>query len=308
MLPVDPDGSSTMSTSVRNILAATDLSPAAALAVERAARLAWEHGASLELCCAAPLPAPIPVWGDMASAVWIDSAAVAAGVQHQLEELSERLAERFAIRCRCHVETASPGSYLPARAVEAGFDLLVIGATGQGAISRRLLGSTAQTIVRRSLVPVLVVRLAAAESYSRVLATIDFSAAARRAAVLLRALAPSAELSCFTALDLPAFDVDALFGLDAAERERRLELARSRTRSALVDLAAELGPPGTQVLVHDGRASHELAAAIEASGAELISVGSQGKSRLEAGVLGSTSQHAVAEAGCDVLVTPPERA
>jgi len=297
-----------MSKGIRSILAATDLSKQASIAVERAARLAVEHGARLELCCAAPMPMPMPVWGDMVSSAWVDDGKLLASTQRQLDELAQVVSQRFGIQASVHCEPGNAGSLVPARALAEGFDLIVIGATGEGALSRRLFGSTAQTIVRRASVPVLVVRRPAEGTYARLIAATDLSADALRAAQFATDLAQAAELTLFSALDLPPYRIDPpLGGLDANERESRLESARSHVRAELVNLAAAMGRPRARALVRDGRASHELVDAIEETRADLLSIGSHGKSRLEAGMLGSTSLHAVSEADCDVLVVPTHR-
>lgn len=293
-----------MSTGIRSILAATDLSTQAARSVERAARLAVEHGARLELCCAAPMPMPLPVWGDMVSSAWVDDGELLASTRRQIGELAESLHASFGIHASIHCEPGNAGSMIPARALAERFDLLVIGATGEGAISRRLFGSTAQTIVRRAALPVLVVRRPAEATYARLIVATDFSQDALRAAQFATGLAPAAELTLFSALDLSSQRIEPLLGLDAGEREARLETARSHVRAELVNLAAAMGRPRARALVRDGRASHELEEAIAETRAELLSVGSHGKSRLEAGMLGSTSLHAVSEADCDVLVMP----
>lgn len=296
-----------MSKGIRSILAATDLSKQASNAVARAARLAVEHGARLELCCAAPMPMPMPVWGDMVSSAWVDDGELLATTQRQLDELAQVIFERFGVHPGVHCEPGNAGSLVPGRALAEGFDLIVIGATGEGALSRRLFGSSAQSIVRRSAFPVLVVRRPAEATYARLVAATDLSADALRAAQFATDLAQAAELTLFSALDLPSHRIDPPLGLDADERESRLESARSHVRAELVNLAAAMGRPRARALVRDGRASHELADAIEETRADLLCIGSHGKSRLEAGMLGSTSLHAVSEADCDVLVVPPAR-
>ncbi len=296
-----------MSTRIESILVATDLSEPAQLAVERAARLAWEHSARLDLCNAAPLPRPMPFWGDMVGANWFDTSEMLAETQRQLTAMASTLGERFGIQVGWHCEAADAGSMVPAHAQAGGYSLLVIGATGEGALSRRLFGSTAQTIVRSARTPVLVVRRQSTDGYARLLAATDFSEDALAAARFACALAPTAALTVFAALDLPTLRIDPTLGLNAAERATHLETARSRARSALVDLAAKLGRADGHAIVRDGRPSHELPALISELDAELLSVGSHGKSRLEASMLGSTSLHTVNEANCDVLITPAQQ-
>lgn len=294
-----------MSTNITSVLVATDMSAPAQLAVERAAQLAHEHGARLDLCCAVPMPQPVPIWGDMISANWFDANETQASTEQQLAQLAKGLSQRFGIQVGWHCETANAGTMVPTYASAVGYSLLVIGATGEGAFARRVFGSTAQSIVRKAQTPTLVVRQPASVRYARLLAATDFSEDALTAARFACALAPAAEMTVFAALDLPTFRVDPLLGFSAAEREVRLASVRSRTRLALADVAARLGCPDAHVEVRDGRASHELPAMVAETMSDLLSIGSHGKSRLEAAVLGSTSLHAMHEVDCDVLIVPP---
>src|SRR3546814_4085204 len=69
-------------------------------------------------------------------------------------------------------------------------DLVVIGASGSSGLVQRLLGSTAQNVVRSSHVPVLVVRLLGNKAYANSVLATDFSEDALAAAQLALRLAP----------------------------------------------------------------------------------------------------------------------
>jgi nucleotide-binding universal stress UspA family protein len=293
-----------MSQRIQSIVVATDFSEHAERAVLRAAQLAAEHGARLELVHAAPMPMPMPVWGDMAGGTWIEnSELIAVGEQRLQRQRNDLLAQpQHPAEVSVHCEAAPPQPLVLARAEAQAADLIVIGATGEGALAQRLFGSTAQSIVRHARRPVLVARLPVIGPYHRLLIASDFSDDALRIARQARALAPQARVDLFSALENPRFTIQLFYGPDEATRQANLERARAAVRERLATLAAELGVADAPLHLRDGRASHELAGVLAESGADLLSVGAHGKTRLEAGVLGSTSLHAVAEAGCDVLV------
>jgi nucleotide-binding universal stress UspA family protein len=82
-----------------------------------------------------------------------------------LEERAERLFEEARERAGDHgveIDTATgrgrPDRAIVAHAAENGFDAIVIGAHGRSALAGVLLGSVAEKVVRRSPVPVTVVR------------------------------------------------------------------------------------------------------------------------------------------------------
>ena len=294
-----------MNAPIRTIVVATDFSAQADRAIARAARLAVEHGARLRLVHAAPLPLPMPVWGDMAGGTWIENSELVAAGEARMQRQREALRAEHPIEIDLHCDAAPPVRLVLGQADEHDADLVVIGATGEGAVAQRLFGSTAQAIVRHARRDLLVVRGSSEHRYRRLLVASDFSDDATRAAHRARQLAPAAELAVFTALEQPRVRVAWFAGLDDATRAANLAKARDAAAARLRQLAGELGDSDAGMYVRDGVASHELPGVLAESGAELLAVGAHGKTRLEAGLLGSTSLHAVAESACDVLVVPP---
>jgi nucleotide-binding universal stress UspA family protein len=290
---------------ISRILVATDFSDHADRAVARAAQLAARHGAALELLHAVPMPTPMPVWGDMAGATWIGDVELAVAAGNRMRRQADELAGEFGIEVGVFHESGPAQKVVQARVAERGIDLVVIGATGEGAWAQRLFGSNAQAIVRAAHCPVLVVRLPAGPDYQRLLVASDLSDHAAAAARLARSLAPEADVAMFGALEQPRVQAGWFEGLDDRARSENLERARTLMRDRLRAFAGELGAPDALVHVRDGRASHELAGVLADVEPELLSVGAHGKTRLEAGMLGSVSQHALNEARCDVLVVPP---
>ena len=74
-----------------------------------------------------------------------------------LESATERAGET-GVDIETHRETGKPARTIVKYADEEGFDHIVIGSHGREGISRVLLGSVAETVVRRSSVPVTVAR------------------------------------------------------------------------------------------------------------------------------------------------------
>lgn len=291
-----------MNTPIRKVVAATDFSERAERAVQRAAQLAAAHDARLHLVHAAQRITPAPAWGGAGVDVWIDESRVVARLRDSLGRLAEAMAQRYGVQTSTEL-TEGSAHRLASKPGDA--DLLVIGATGEGAIARRLFGSTAHAVVRHAHLPVLVVRLPVEGPYRRLLGATDLSADAETAIVRGLALAPEASLSLLTALDVPRVRIELIEGLNEAARATHVQQARENARKQLQQLAGRLGHPGAGIFVRDGRPSVELTRLAEDTEAELVCVGAHGKTRLEAGLLGSTSLHAATEASCDVLVVPP---
>jgi universal stress protein E len=288
----------------RVILAATDFSERAEHAVERAGRLAKQHDARLHLLHVHADVMAVPAWDAPGAVAVFDDSRLLAALTERVQAQAAPLVQRHGLTVETAVESGAVHQRVHAHAREIGADMIVIGSTGSGAIARRIFGSSAQSIVRTARLPVLVVRQPADRDYARLLLATDFSEDAERAARAALALAPKATTTLFAGLDLPHLKVEPFIGLDEIERAQRLDEARDHARKGLHDLAVRLGHEAGAILVRDGRASHELPDLASEVEADLIAIGAHGKSRLEAGLLGSTSQHVIGEAPCDVLVAP----
>ncbi len=98
----------------------------------------------------APLDAPLPgFWQD-----WYEEAIEEASAA--LDRAADRLAESAGVRTR--VEIGKPAAVILSAVESGGHDHVVMGSHGRDGVSRLLLGSVAETVVRRSPVPVTVVR------------------------------------------------------------------------------------------------------------------------------------------------------
>lgn len=139
---------------IQTILHATDFSPCSDAALQLAGSLARDHGARLvilhvgspplrHLGGPAPVP-PLPVeWGR-------------EDLEQQLRQRSVPNGTRKVEHRLRYAESVSDEILRVADEVRA--DLIVLGTHGRGGLSRLLLGSVAEQVVRRGRCPVLTVR------------------------------------------------------------------------------------------------------------------------------------------------------
>jgi nucleotide-binding universal stress UspA family protein len=87
----------------------------------------------------------------------------------------------------------------------------------------------------------------------------------------------------------------------------RVDQARSERESHLVKVVRNARAAGVtaEFLVWEGDPGGSIAAAAEAEGADLVVVGTRGRSGAERMLLGSVSDHVVRHAACPVLVVRP---
>jgi len=156
-----------------------------------------------------------------------------------------------------------------------------------------ILGSTAERVVRRSIVSVLVVRRPPSQGYRNLLVGVDFSEGSEQALAGALDLAETgAQLTLCHVLD--TFGLPRSEGLTGA-----LDDVRERLR-----LWSDERLPGrsTALRVEAGRPRAALLDVARETGADLLAVGPRGRGRIGRLLLGSVAEAASRRAPCDVLV------
>ncbi|HYU33751.1 MAG TPA: universal stress protein [Thermoanaerobaculia bacterium] len=290
------------------ILVGTDFSPTAAVAVEWAVELARQQGARVELVHAVTVPPSVPEYvspGAIAPGPLFD-AEVRSAALARLEREAASLHEK-GIEVDTWLALGTPSMVIADRATETSALAIVIGTRGLTGLRHVLLGSTTERVVQKAPCPVLTVH-PEDKGRHRTLRTIvvptDFSADAERAIHtaqrLLAPLAEDARLILVHAFNLPIeytaygpIPTSVRYLQDTGlEAERRLqELTDRLTGEGLaVDSVAREGDP-SQVIVEEA----------ERRGADLIAMGTHGRSGLRHLFLGSTAERVVQHATCPVM-------
>lgn len=287
---------------LRPILAATDLSPPARHAVDRAFRLAGETGQPLQLIHAIAPGLFDELQALFGSATGIDD-RLAAEALDRMQQLAEDYGAGGAA-ASCAILHGQPLDVIARHADEQDARLLVLGARGEDFLRHLTLGTTASRLLRKLRQPVLVVRQAAHEGYRRALVAMDFSPVAISALRLLRELAPHAEPVLLHAVDLPFEGKMLHAGVDPELiRQYRLR-AQLEGMQRLRELARQENLPEetTRLLAINGRPAEVLLAQEQEEDCDLIVVGKRGQHRVEELLMGSTTIHLLAESQADILI------
>jgi len=290
------------------ILVATDFSPNASLALDRATELAKRHGAKLLLLHAVtspPLlgtglePSPLPpnYLQELTGACSKELSRLADQVRGEGVEVIELL------------ENAHPAEAIVAAAQSEHADLIVAGTRGHTGFEHLVLGSVAEEIVRTAHCPVLVVHPSDADPLAeidQVLIPTDFSEDAQAAleAVLdlLGGQGKKARLELLYASHIPAL-LAPMVGPSLLTSPPLVDDLQKLARERLGALAKELEGRGFEVgtHAHEGDPATIITRVAGTLGVDLIAMGTRGLSKLKKLMLGSAAQRVVAHAPCPVL-------
>jgi nucleotide-binding universal stress UspA family protein len=281
------------------VVVATDLSPASEIAVDQAAMLARRWDADLVLLHVFNDGVWATITAIYESEVWAGAEPVLVA-RNRLSQQVREVAARHAVRARGETRTGRAASEIAAFCREQDAQLLVVGEHGEA-----VLGGTAQRVLARADLPVLLVRRAVSAELSCILLATDFSDNATRAAQLSLDWFPDVRQRLLHACTV-AFEGRmrmAGVSLEHIEGYRRDELARAEQRmEAQMQALRSAAPVGKRIV--QGYPTTVLLREIERSGAELLVIGKHGGTMLDERLLGSITQNLLYRADCNVLLVP----
>ena len=278
----------------KRILAATDFSPSAERALRSAELLCRQAGARLHLLHVVQLPAPtylgrIGLDRDLKES-WLEGARV------RLADLARELSAR-GVEVETIVREGKPWREILDSAREQEADLICLGNSGHSAVERLLLGSTAENVVRRSDVPVLVVRDRPLAGVRRILVPVDFDPGTRKAVrFALDSFPPSTEITALHVVaPLPPGNpvVGPLVPDLAAIREKVRGLLDKEGARGVIEEVRLMADPAAAILE-----------AAKRKDVDLLVLTTHGRRGMARAMLGSVAEKIVRHADRPVLVLP----
>ncbi len=292
---------------VRTIVVATDFSANADVALAWAEHLARQHRAQLLLVHAFRAGPPVPELVPWPHQRYDE---IRSRLQAELDRQAE-IARRGGVSVECELGFGAGFEVVIGAAERHGADLIVAGARGRTAWKALLLGSTAARLISRARCPVLTVHptdAAPPRPVRTVLVPTDFSedaALAIEAATRMLG-APSADqrLVLLHAHHVP---YEATY-LPASVLEDAISEADTRAKRMLEELAATLRRSGVTIdtVTYHLEPMEAILDHARSVGADLVAMGTHGRSGLNRLVFGSTAERVVASAPCPVLTVRRE--
>ena len=281
------------------VLAATALDPAGDEVIRQAAAHATAANVSLVVCHIVPETYAIqPIFPDMRASDRAYAEAARKGILAAAEGQSRRVIPDKPPATTIRVEAGSPHSKVLQVADEVGAGLVVVGA---GANQRGgSLSGVAERIIRHAQCPVLTTRRS---SGAAVLAATDFSDPALPAmeAGKDEARRRSRRFVAIHSVEVRVLPVASPEASQASLLAHLINSEQKRATAALEEIASGYGPESSYVVGIGPPADAILDAAAQHS-AELIVVGTHGRSGFRRLTLGSVAESVVRRASCSVLV------
>ncbi|MFZ2087677.1 MAG: universal stress protein [Desulfobaccales bacterium] len=274
-----------------NILVCTDDSPASQGALKAAIDLARVCGSRISLLFVLEFIPP----SDFSQP---DALGMIPGVGQDFLELREQAARKHregikqeaagqGVAMEIRLRTGSPiHAEILAAADEIKPRLIVMGRRGRSGLERLLVGSVTARVIGHTPCPVLVVPRNAVLSFNKPLVASDGS--------------PAGQAACQTALELARRTGGKLTAVTAAHGDLDPKRAKALVRdlaAAAKELDLDFDP-----LTPGGRPEDAIIEVAAAKHADLIIMGSHGRTGLKRLFLGSVAERVMGQAACPVLV------
>lgn len=277
----------------KKILVAVDGSPASLHALRESFKFATNEKSWVTVTCVTPA-----YEGDLGSTAF-------GNVQHAMKQPCEKaLAEAAALAQEARVliktvpEEGVPYERIIDLAEAENCDFIVMGRRGVSSTRRALVGSVSARVIGYSQRDVLLIPLQATVHWRTIAVATDGSRYSRAAVekAIEFADAYGGRLAIVSAVNIPAeFYGEAPLAVDEMinEARRYVEAAREQARAAEVSAEA---------FVREGPAHEVITTLAEEHKADIIVLGSHGKTGLKRLLMGSVTEKVIGHAACQVLV------
>ncbi len=195
------------------------------------------------------------------------------------------------------VEGAKVAETVAKIAKEESAGLIVTGVARNEAFGRSILGTTVDYLARHSQVPVLVVRERVRAPYGSIVSSTDFSPSSAQALTASAALFPNAMRTLFHAFEVPFLGM-----MDTRQQAAITQTRQTAQAEADKFLAALPQCTGTRVVIEPGDVVRLLFEYVRDHDADLIALGTHGRSALFDILIGSVAQRILETATTDVLL------
>jgi nucleotide-binding universal stress UspA family protein len=283
---------------VKTLMVATDFSERSDRALRRATLLARQSGAALTLVHVVDDDQPERI-----------VAVERVEAERLLADLVETVRRTDGVPCEAEVIRADPFAGIVRAVAAKDPDLLVIGPHRRRVLRDVFVGTTAERTLRAVRCPVLMANAPPVGTYRRALIATDLSetSAAAVQALLTLGICAGCSLALVNVFEAPALDLAASPAVPSEARQAYLEDARAEALHHLQTFAASTGLDAADLRLRrrHGTAAGEILSLADDEQADLVMVGTRGRSGAANIFLGSVAEAVLRGARTDVLAVPP---
>lgn len=290
------------------ILVATDFSPPAAHALERAALVAQQKSATLHLLHVLP-PVSWKMFGQaLQGHPEVSDRQLQEAARRQLEQVADECRQRHALDLQVHLTEGRPRAAIAACAQDVGAELTVLGPHA-GHFGRDLfVGSTAAHCLQAGVTPLLIAQAAPQGPWQTVLVPVDFSPASLAAIKTAAYFAPQAALHVLHVYGVEFEGKMRYAGVTPDVIDKYRQAAADQAGRHMAQLIQSACLPLLPLIRH-GYPAREILAEAEALRADLIVTGKHQRAGLDRWLLGSVTEALLFGLNRDLLtVAVPEQA
>lgn len=299
---------------LRNVLVASALDPGSDAVVRAGLALARGAGAKVHLLHVADLEPPVLGY-EAAGLLPTHDEIQMQWRERELADQARRLEISEGELAGSRIAAGVPHRVIADAARQVSADLIVTGATRATGPVGRLLGSTADRVLRKAFCPVLVVRGELPLPPRRVLAPVDLSPLSADVfhcgLHLLSGLGDTESMRVKAFYAVSFFEALALHRSEtpppSLENPQEVErLAQARLASFVRD--ARIDPANVETEVRSGDPRIEIVEELTRNPPDLVLMGTHGRGGFDRFLLGSVASAVALHATCSVLLVPPDAA
>ncbi|MDP2333671.1 MAG: universal stress protein [Reyranella sp.] len=286
---------------MKKLLVATDFSTRSDRAIRRAILLAKRHGAGITLVHAVDDDQPQQI-----------AEAERNAATDLLTEQAHTLREIDGVPCDWRVVTGEPFEAIASAGEEVAADLVLLGAHRRLALRGIFVGTTAERTIRTSRRPILMANAVPASPYRRVLIAVDLTAGSGDAVRAVGALGldTGAEVGVVHVFEAPGNSLVAQAAMTQTQSAAYLmdEEARAAGELSAFLRGLNVQPVRWVLKPYSSSAADAICAAARETSADLVVVGTCGRTGFEKFLLGSVAEEVLRVSDRDVLAVPPSSA
>ena len=290
---------------IKRILVATDFSKSAGFALKRALQFSEKSKSPLAI---------LHVFREG----WLDRLIqkVSKNKNSQFLELkrsaqktfNQKIKPQFAkVKSKFVVKLGREDQEIVQYAKDKKFDLMVVGAHGHYYFHEYFLGTTAESIVKNALCPVLVVKKKPNFTYNKIIIPIDFSSASKQALQYACNLFPNADIHVLH-VEYLWYDQPSDLLYTKYRREGRLH---KELRDTLIGKMnnfikqCDVNDHQISTILRGGYPAMVIANEVNKKNFDLVIIGTRGQTKLRYLLIGSVAERVLQEVATDIIAVPP---